>query len=367
MKAVAVFPEERALRLVDHREPAILAPGDVVVKVLDVGFCGTDREIASFRTGSPPPDSPYLILGHEAVGEVLEVGSSVRRIRPGDLVVPTVRRPCRRETCRACRMGRPDFCLSGEYSQRGIKEAHGFLAERFSDDARWLQPVPRELRDVAVLTQPLSLAETAIAELEQVQKRLPWAALGETGGAGKRALVLGAGPVALLGAMALVVRGYKVTIYSHAGRGEKAEFAESIGAQFVTADEEKLPALAGHLGRIDVMFEATGATPDALAAMEHLGRNGVYLLTGIPGRRGAFTLDAGFLLHGMVQRNQVIIGPVHPSAEAFRAAIQDLGLFSRRWPGALPRLIASRISIDEAPDAFRQPASGLKRVVTVAD
>jgi hypothetical protein len=92
----------------------------------------------------------------------------------------------------------------------------------------------------------------------------------------------------------------------------------------------------------------------------------VYLLTGIPGRRGAFTLDAGFLLHGMVQRNQVIIGPVHPSAEAFRAAIQDLGLFSRRWPGALPRLIASRIPIDDAPEAFRQPVSGLKRVVAVA-
>jgi threonine dehydrogenase-like Zn-dependent dehydrogenase len=367
MKAVAVFPEEHALRLVEHREPAILAPGDVVVRVLDVGFCGIDREIASFRTGSAPNDSPYLILGHEALGEVVEVGSAVRRIRPGDLVVPTVRRPCRHETCRACRMGRPDFCLSGEYTQRGIKGAHGFLAERFSDDARWLQPVPRELRDVGVLTQPLALAETAIAELEQVQKRLPWAALGETGGSGKRAVVLGAGPVALLGAMALVVRGYKVAIYSRGGRGEKAEFAESLGAQFVRAEEEKLDSLVHRTGRIDVMLEATGATPEALAAMEHLGRNGVYLMTGIPGRRGAFTLDAGHLLHGMVQRNQVIIGPAHPSAEAYRAAIQDLALFSRRWPGALARLISSRMTIDEAPAVFRKPAAGLKQVVSVAE
>ena len=376
MKAVAVFPEEHALRLVEHREPAILAPGDVVVRVLDVGFCGIDREIASFRTGSSPADSSYLILGHEALGEVVEVGSAVRRIRPGDLVVPTVRRPCRHETCRACRMGRPDFCLSGEYTQRGIKGAHGFLAERFSDDARWLQPVSRELRDVGVLTQPLALAETAIAELEQVQKRLPWAALGETGGSGKRAVVLGAGPVALLGAMALVVRGYRVTIYSQGGRaghggrsghGGKAEFAESLGAQFVRAEDEKLDSLVDRTGRIDVMLEATGATPEALAAMEQLGRNGVYLMTGIPGRRGAFTLDAGYLLHGMVQRNQVIIGPAHPSAEAYRAAIQDLALFSRRWPGALARLISSRMTIDEAPEAFRKPAAGLKQVVAVAD
>ena len=87
----------------------------------------------------------------------------------------------------------------------------------------------------------------------------------------------------------------------------------------------------------------------------------------MPGRRGAFTLDAGFLLHGMVQKNLVIIGPVHPSAEAFRAAIQDLGLFARRWPGALQRLIASRVSIDEAVEAFKTPFSGLKRVVAVSE
>jgi glucose 1-dehydrogenase len=173
--------------------------------------------------------------------------------------------------------------------------------------------------------------------------------------------------VALLGAMALIVRGYKVAIYSRGGRGEKAEFAESLGAQFVRAEEEKLDSLVHRTGRIDVMLEATGATPEALAAMEHLGRNGVYLMTGIPGRRGAFTLDAGRLLHGMVQRNQVIIGPAHPSAEAYRAAIQDLALFSRRWPGALARLISSRMTIDEAPAVFRKPAAGLKQVVSVAD
>jgi len=68
-----------------------------------------------------------------------------------------------------------------------------------------------------------------------------------------------------------------------------------------------------------------------------------------------------------VQRNQVIIGPAHPSAEAYRAAIQDLALFSRRWPGALARLISSRMTIDHASEAFRKPASGLKQVVAVAD
>jgi hypothetical protein len=56
-----------------------------------------------------------------------------------------------------------------------------------------------------------------------------------------------------------------------------------------------------------------------------------------------------------------------PSAEAYRAAIQDLALFSLRWVGALVRLISSRMTIDEAPAGFRKPAVGLKQVVSVAD
>ena len=61
------------------------------------------------------------------------------------------------------------------------------------------------------------------------------------------------------------------------------------------------------------------------------------------------------------------LGRFDPAIEAYRAAIQDLALFSRRWPGALARLISSRMTIDEAPEAFRKPAAGLKQVVAVAD
>ena len=62
--------------------------------------------------------------------------------------------------------------------------AHGFLAERVVDEQRYMVPVPAELRDVAVLAQPLSVAEAALRQVEDVQRRLPWAEDFE-GGAGR--------------------------------------------------------------------------------------------------------------------------------------------------------------------------------------
>ena len=120
MKAIAVDPKARTVKLVDHPEPRIARPTDVKVRILDVGVCGTDREICAFEYGTPPAGQDYLVIGHEAVGEVVEVGSKVTRVKIGDLVVPMVRRPCLVEGCMACRADRQDFCYTGEFIERGI-------------------------------------------------------------------------------------------------------------------------------------------------------------------------------------------------------------------------------------------------------
>src|SRR5437867_3050840 len=92
MKAIAVFPDQREVRLIDHPEPKISQPTEVKLRMLDVGICGTDKEIAAFEYGTPPDDSEYLVIGHESLGEVIEAGEAVTRVKVGDLVVPTVRR-----------------------------------------------------------------------------------------------------------------------------------------------------------------------------------------------------------------------------------------------------------------------------------
>src|SRR5512138_818610 len=230
MRAVAVFPRVPEVRLVEHPEPQILAPSQVAIRVREVGICGTDREIAAGAHGAAPDGSPYLVLGHEALGEVVDVGTSVSRLRRGDLVVPTVRRPCRDMRCRACATGHPDFCTTGEFIQRGIRGAHGYLAERVVDEQRYMVPVPAELRDVAVLTQPLSVAEAALRQVEDLQRRLPWA--DEDGSAGRPAsrvaVVIGAGPVGLLSALALRVRGYETAVHSREARGKKSALVEAF-------------------------------------------------------------------------------------------------------------------------------------------
>src|SRR5215472_14536896 len=121
MQAIAVFPNAREVKLIEIPSPEISQPSEVKVRVLEVGICGTDREICAFHYGTPPDGAEYLILGHEALGQVVAVGSAVRDLTPGDLVVPTVRRPCRHPECEPCRANRSDFCDTGDFSERGIK------------------------------------------------------------------------------------------------------------------------------------------------------------------------------------------------------------------------------------------------------
>lgn len=369
MKAVAVFANERQLRFVDHPEPQILSPTQVLLRVREVGVCGTDREIAAGAHGTPPEDEHYLVMGHEALGEVVEVGTSVTRLRKGDLVVPTVRRPCRDMRCRACAQGRPDFCITGEFGQRGIRGVHGYLAERVVDEQRYMVPVPAELREVAVLTQPLSVAEAALRQVEDYQARLPWAE--EFEGQGGRpparvAVVIGAGPVGVLAALALRVRGWQTFIYSREPRGKKSALAEAFGIGWSSRREETLEELARRAGPIDLVLEASGASPLAFEALPALGANGVFVFTGIPGRKSPVPREVGNVMPGIVLRNQAVLGVTNPSVEAYRAAVQDLALFSRRWPTFLPQLVTSRRPIDDARDVLEGSARGFKEVLAFA-
>src|SRR5262245_65395094 len=175
MKAVAVFPSERKVRVIDEPAPRITSPTQARLRILDVGVCGTDREICAFEYGTPPPGLSHLVIGHESLSRVEEVGPGVSKVRPGDLVVTMVRRPCPHDTCGACTQARQDFCFTGDFEERGIKSRHGFMTEQIVEDERYLVPVPEALRDVGVLVEPLTIAEKALIQLWDMQERLRWA------------------------------------------------------------------------------------------------------------------------------------------------------------------------------------------------
>src|SRR4051812_9909059 len=218
MQAIAAFPKTKQVKVVDHPEPRITSPHQVKLRMKMVGVCGTDREIWNFEYGTPPAGSDYLITGHESLGEVIEVGAKVDNVKVGDLVVPTVRRGCP-ENCPSCEAMKPDFCFTGHFTERGIKEAHGYMTEMVVDDARYMTVLPNELADVGVLLEPLTITEKALIQTYLIQGRLPWECRIEKGVTDKscrNALVLGAGPVGILAAMALRLYNFRVFVVARA-------------------------------------------------------------------------------------------------------------------------------------------------------
>lgn len=368
MKAVAAFHGRREVRVVDHPEPTLTTPGSVLVRTLEVGVCGTDGELCAFHFGYPPEGEEYLILGHEAVGEIEAVGDAVQGLAEGDLVVPSVRRPCSSPDCPACRTGSQDFCVTGGYTERGIFGAHGFLTERFVEDQRYLYRVPASLREVAVLTEPLTIAEKGLRQLLAVQRRLPW--LTDVDDAailqGRRAVVLGAGTVGVLGAMLLRRRGCAVCVYSREDPSAmRAELVRAVGATYLSAAEVSVEELAEAVGGIEIVYEAAGASRLSLAVVEAMAPNGVFILTGATGGGGRLELGADALLNRMVERNLVLAGTVNASLRDFESAIADLESFDASWPEATRRVVTGRHPMEEFASHARQ-RTGIKEVIDVA-
>jgi glucose 1-dehydrogenase len=370
VKAIAVTPSRRRVELLDHPEPMITGGRQVKLRMLDVGVCGTDREICSFDYGTPPAASDHLVIGHESLGEVVEIGPQVSRVRLGDLVVPMVRRPCPHADCVPCRAGRQDFCTTADFRERGIKEAHGFMTEYVVDEDRYMNPVARELREVAVLVEPLTIAEKALAQIRIVQQRLPWGCANhpeQPAGHCHRALVLGAGPVGLLGAMALAAQGFETAVYSREREpNPKAELVKQIGGRYVCAADFGVEELPQVIGPIDVVYEASGASRLAFDVMKALGTNSVFVFTGVPGRKAPIEVDTDLIMRNLVLKNQVVFGTVNAGREMFEAAIRDLGVFVRRWPSAVASLITGRHPISAYRELLLGPARGIKNVIRLA-
>ena len=368
MKAVAVFPRTKEVRVIEQEAPRLTEPDQVRIRMLEIGICGTDKEICAFEYGTPPEGSDYLVIGHESLGEVMEVGPAVSRVKVGDLVVTTVRRPCSHSECRPCRAGYPDFCITGDYTERGIKGAHGFMTEEVVDHEYYLHAVPPALRDVAVLAEPLTIAEKAGDQIKQFVYRVPWfkrATSEEVRRNELTAVVLGAGPVGLLGAMILVVGGFETFVYAlPPAPNPSSEIVEAIGGKYYSQGSIPAETKQELFGHINLIYEATGVSRLAFEALKLLGPNSIFVMTGVPGLKEPIEVDADLLMRNIVLKNQLVFGTVNASAANYDAAIRDIGVFHQRWPGTLRALITSRSTPEEAPGLLLGKIGGIKNVIT---
>ena len=205
MKAILLKPHTTDLRVGDADEPQLKGPNDVKVKILQVGICGTDREEASGGRADAPQGESEPIIGHEMFGQVVEVGPQVKKVQKDDHVVITVRRGCNQ--CNPCKKDSYDMCETGLYTERGIKQHHGFHSEFVVDEEKYIFKVPPTIKDIAVLTEPTTVVEKAIDEACKIQvARLPVDPDPEKWLEGKNVLIAGLGPIGLLAGMVLGLR-----------------------------------------------------------------------------------------------------------------------------------------------------------------
>ena len=231
-----------------------------------------------------------------------------------------------------------------------------------------MNPVPRDLRTVAVLVEPLTIAEKALIQVWDVQQRLPWncpVTPGKANAHCHRAIVLGAGPVGLLGAMALVKSGFDTYVYAREPvPNPKADVVKNIGGHYFSAETHSLPALAAQVGNVDLVYEATGASHLAFDMIQHLGTNGIFVFTGVPGRKGPVEVDTDLMMRNLVLKNQVVFGTVNAGRDAFEASIRDIGAFLDSWPDAVQALITGHFPMEAHRDLLLG-SGGIKNVITL--
>jgi threonine dehydrogenase-like Zn-dependent dehydrogenase len=346
MRALTVVPlQAGSAAVVDMPDPEP-GPGELLVDGIALGVCGTDREIMDGEYGWAPPGSDRLVLGHESLGRVREAppGSG---FAAGDVVVGVVRRPDP-EPCPACARGEFDFCRNGRYTERGIKERHGYGSEGWTVEADYAVKLDPGLESVGMLMEPTSIVAKAWDQIERIGGRAYFDP--------KRALVTGAGPIGLLAALLGAQRGLEVHVLDRVTDGPKPDLVAALGAHYHHTDVAAVTAEA----LPDVIIEATGAAQVVLDAIECNAAAGVVCLTGVSPRGRRLTIDAGAMNRELVLENDLVFGTVNANLGHYALAADALARADRGW---LERLISRRVPLEDFEQAVERRPDDVKVVL----
>lgn len=343
MRAMAVVPgRPESAAVVEIPEPP-QQDGAVLVEGLLVGICGTDREISEDGYGEPPPGEERLVLGHESLGRVLEA-PAVSGLAAGDLVMGVVRRPDP-VPCPCCARGEWDFCRNGRYTERGIKDRHGYGAQRWRVDPDFAVRVDPDLGDLGVLVEPASVVAKGWEQIERITARACSMV--------RRVLVTGAGPIGLLAAELARQREFDLVVLDRTESGPKPELARALGATYVTdlTDVTEEP---------DVVLECTGYGPLVVDLARRLSPGGVLCLTGLSASEEETPAPLHALNRDLVLANAVIVGTVNAARRHYEQAAAALANADRAW---LQQLLSRRVPLDRWPESLQREPDDVKVVV----
>lgn len=357
------FGADLEMREVEIAEPG---PGEVRVRVLATGVCGSDSKLQA--GGNPLYPAPPVIPGHECVGVVESVGDGVGSVAAGDHVLVSMNRACGR--CPECASGRAYLCTDESRRLAVLGRTSdgrtpfrldggdvpafigiGSFAEFVVVGASMLVRVPAEHYQDALALLCCAVV-TGVGAVMNVARVV----------AGETVLVVGCGGVGLNVVQGAVLAGSARVIAADTNPG-KLDLAKRLGARDVLVPERDLAEQVAHLerGGVNHAFDATGVAGVAAAAMAATRPGGTTVLVGSP---AASTIDipTRLLFEGRVLR-----GCVGGNAAPHR----DLPLLLRLVQSgrmALEPLISERIRLEDINKAIaRQRAGEVARSLVVLD
>jgi glucose 1-dehydrogenase len=348
MKAITVVPKTPGSARWDEVPEPGLHEGSMLVEAVAVGVCGTDVEIVEGKYGWAPPGADRLVLGHESLGRVLDPGTATS-FKKGDLVVGIVRRPDP-VPCPNCAVGEWDMCRNGQYTERGIKEIHGYMSERWRIEPEYAIKVDPALGLLGVLLEPTTVITKALEQVAVIGRRSFWEP--------RTMLVTGAGPIGLLAALASKMYGLDVHVLDRMETGPKPALVRDLGATYHTGSVKDVGF------EPDAIIECTGVGQVIADSIQAIGASGIVCLTGV-GHGGIVSAAAcADIAAASVLKNNVIVGSVNANKRHWYRAGTILARADRTWLG---RLITRRERPENFERALERTPDDIKVVIQFSE
>ncbi|MBV9592357.1 MAG: L-threonine 3-dehydrogenase [Actinobacteria bacterium] len=336
MKALFKPAASPGFEFVTRPEP-VPGPGDVKIRVLRTGICGTDLHILAWDSWAAGAVDAPLIPGHEFCGEVVAVGADVRDVAVGDFVSGEGHIVC--NTCRNCRAGRRHLCI--RTSSLGVNRDGAFAEFVVIPESNvWvhhqLQIADGDARDVAAIFDPFGNA---------VHTALSFPVVGED------VLITGAGPIGLMAAAICRHVGARFIVITDVS-APRLELARRMGVNLaVDITREDIAVAQRRLGMVegfDVALEMSGhpsALPDIVANLNHGGR---VAMLGLPSQ--PISLDWAKVVSHMITIKGIYGREMYESWYAMSAMLRS-GL-------SISAVVTDRLPAREWADAFELARTG---------
>jgi len=333
MKAVAKTKREAGIEVIETRPDPISDDG-VQLSMRSASICGSDLGFYKFTAAFQSFAKIPVIMGHEFAGEVKQIGKNVRGFAPGDRVVSESVIYC--GSCRYCRSGMTNICKN--FTVFGMQRNGGF-SEEVSVYPNLLHRVPDAVSfQEAGIVEPLTVAINGTEQIPEI-------------GVGKSAIVVGPGPIGLLSAEVLRLRGVTdITVMGLSVDRSRLELAAKLGFRAMDWEKENpresLMSVTDGYGA-DIIVVTSASSQGLKSALPLVAKGGQVVLVGI------IPEEVSLPVADLVRRQVAVLGSYGSRWEHYEQAIAVLAQHKVRAES----IITHKFALDEADEAFEAAMS----------